>query len=184
MPKRQGFVLGGSRRDGLPFCGRIDEFIVEAPYSAREWILPEGGMEYPPHEFGENVALATPFRPHGLAGQDTAGVDAKVSPDGGPSQRLRLSRAGAGISCMVDLPSYRDRYSVGVSVRADREGTARLLIGRADNPEAASFDRSLDVGTEFHAHECLDAIRGRGRCYLFVLFDQPGTYWVDDVWIE
>ena len=38
----QSFSLGGSRRDGLPFRGKIDEFVVEAPYASRAWILPEG----------------------------------------------------------------------------------------------------------------------------------------------
>jgi len=180
----QSFSLGGSRRDGLPFCGKIDEFVVRAPYPSRAWILPEGGMEYAPQTFGENVVLATPFRPHGFGPQDTATIDASALRAGNASQRIRVSRAEAGIACMVDAPRYRDRYSVGVAVRSSQASTARLLISRADNPEAASFEGALDVADQFRAYEFLDAIRGAGRCYLFVLFDRPGTYWIDDVWVE
>ena len=141
-------------------------------------------MEYPPDTFGENVILATPFRPHGLGPDDTASVDTSAVFQGTASQRLNVSRAGAGIACMVDLPTYRDRYSVGVALRTDKAATARLLVSRADNPGAASFERSLDVGKQFQVVEILDAIRGTGRCYIFILFDQPGVYWVDDLWIE
>ena len=130
------------------------------------------------------MARWTPWPPTNTTASDLGGPERRLAFDPVLHQRLHLARAGAGIAGMVDFPAYRDRYSVGVSLRSREDATARLLVSRADNPEAASFEQSLEVGKDFRASEFLDVIRGSGRCYLFILFDRPGTYWVDDLRIQ
>jgi hypothetical protein len=186
------FVLGGSRRDGLPFCGLMDDFCVSAGLPAENWIFPEGTMEYAPlasdpfAAAGAGSGFALGMRPLRLdPTKDAAMIDGVTPFAGRDAQKIVCASTNGGVIVgPIHLPDYQTIYSLRLAVKAEHLSHGRLSIGSSTDESNAFFQSRFEIAAEYKELEFPDVIRNGSIKFVFVAFDKPGVYWIDNLCVE
>lgn len=186
------FTLGGSRRDGLPFYGLLDDFRVTADLPPQNWIFPEGTMAYPPRgndpfaAGGAGAGFALGMRPLNLdPARDAVRVGPLPGAAGRFAQQIVCAESGGGlIAGPINLPGYQSVYSLRLAVQSAQPGRGWLLAGHSPDPAKSFFRTPLEFEVNCNRLECRDIIKGGDPVYVFVKCDGPGTFWIADIGVE
>ena len=174
------FIVGASYRDGAPFAGLIDELEITSLLPPESRLFPDGDMEGTFTAHGEGLELAQGFTGVRLEfGEDQASRSSGAH-SGQAALGLSLSGGHRGLKARVG--SLRDRvcYEVSVFVRG-QTGVAQLAVGPSSYPELAQ-NRTVHQLTGEWDRVALRFVPAFGReVNVFVLFERPGKYLVDDL---
>jgi hypothetical protein len=175
-----GFLLGASRRNGLPFYGKIDEFKVESEMMVENWIFPEGNFEYIIKNKEAAIDLPFPFQPLALDSQkdQTAGIKTENS----IMQRFIISAPDRGIFARVYLPYYKEKFSLSFKAKSAKSGKIELLISASPNFKFSFKKQEINTTKAFKTYKFDGMIEGKGNIkYFAIKFKTAGIYWLDDI---